>query len=93
MKVMQIMRLRNADHDGMRAGLETFEKLGAPGLEAMWLSVDSKTAVAFFELDDPTELHRYEVAYAPFFEHIEIHIVSDVATGVANMKAGFDLIP
>jgi hypothetical protein len=93
MKVMQILRLRNLDHDTMRTGLATFEKHGVPGLEALWMSADSKTAVLIVEIDDPTQLHPYETLYAPYMEHIETHIVSDVVAGVAHMKAGLDLIP
>jgi hypothetical protein len=93
MKVMAIFRLRNTDHGTIRAGLETFEKMGSPGMEALWMSADAKTAVGFYEIDEPSELHKYATLYAPYFEHIETHLVSDALAGVANMKEGLDLVP
>jgi hypothetical protein len=91
MKVMQIGRLRSSDHAEMREGLANFEKHGAPGMEALWLSADARTLVALYELDDPSELHKYQTLYAPYLESVETHLMSDAAAGTANMRAGLDL--
>ena len=90
-KVIQIMRLRNASHSHMREGVESFGKHGFPGLESLWISSDARTMVGVFEVGDVADLHKYSILYAPYIEAIETHIVSDAAAGVANMSAGLDL--
>jgi hypothetical protein len=91
MKVLQITRLRDSGHDQMREGLENFGKHGIPGVEAMWFSADARTVVVLYEINDPTDLHKYGTFYAPYIEHIETHLVTDATAGVANMQAGLDL--
>jgi hypothetical protein len=91
MKVIQIMRLRNASHAHMREGVESFGRHGFPGLESLWISSDARTMVGIFEVDDPSDLHKYSILYAPYLEGIETHIVSDAAAGVASMSAGLNL--
>jgi hypothetical protein len=93
MKVLAIGRLRNANHEEMRAGLALFEKQGVAGLETMWLSSDAKTIVALYEVDSPADLHKYGALYAPYFESMETHLVSDIPTGTAALSEGLSLAP
>jgi len=91
MKVIQIGRLRSTDHTEMREGLANFQKHGAPGMAAGWLSADARTYIMLYEVDDPSELHKYNTLYAPYIESVETHVVSDLAVGTANMGAGLEL--
>lgn len=92
MKVIVVQRLQNSDHAKMRAGLENFDKSGGPpGMEGLWLSADAKTIFAMLEVDDLNGVHTYMSLYAPYVEDIEVHVVTDAETGVANMKAALDL--
>ena len=93
MKVLAIIRLWNSSHAEIREGLESFKKHGAPGMEASWFSADGRTVVSIYEIDDPTDLHKYSTMYAPYIETTETHVVSDASAGVANMSAGLDLAP
>jgi hypothetical protein len=78
----------------MREGLQNFGKHGPiPGTEAIWFSADGRTLVTIFDIDDPSEMHKYGTLYAPYSEQVETHVVSDATTGVANMQAGLDLAP
>jgi hypothetical protein len=92
MKVIVVQRLQNSDHAKIRAGLENFEKSGGPpGMEGLWLSADAKTIFAMLEVDDLNGVHTYMSLYSPYVEDIEVHVVTDAATGVANMKAALDM--
>jgi hypothetical protein len=93
MKVLAIIRLRNASHAEMREGLESFKKHGTPGMEESWFSADGRTVVLISEVDDVADLHKYSSFYAPYIEATETHVVSNASAGVANMSAGLDLAP
>jgi hypothetical protein len=92
MKVIVVQRLQNSDHAKIRAGLENFEKNGGPaGMEGLWLSADAKTIFAIVDVDDLNDVHTYMSLYSPYVEDIEVHVVTDASTGVANMKAALDM--
>ena len=60
-------------------------------MEGLWLSADARTIFAIVEVDDLNEVHKYMSLYSPYVEEIEVHVVADAATGVANMKAALDM--
>jgi hypothetical protein len=94
MKVIEIARFRNTNHAQMRENLETFEKHGAPkGLEGLWMSADGRTVFAIYETDDPSDLQKYTVLYAPYLEQLELHLVTDASVAVPNMKEALGLVP
>jgi hypothetical protein len=94
MKVIVIARLRNTSHAQMREGVENFVKhgAGASGMETLWASADAKTVIALYEVDDVAELHKNATLYAPYFEHVETHLVTDSSVSVANTREALDLV-
>lgn len=92
MKMIIVQRLQNSDHAKIRAGLENFDKNGGPpGMESLWISTDAKTVFAVVDVDDLNEVQKYMSLYSPYVEDIEVHMVTDASTGVANMKAALDM--
>jgi hypothetical protein len=93
MKVVQIGRTRYTDHGQMRAAVENYEKHGAPrGLETLWMSVDGRTMVAIYEVDDLAEMQKFMYVYDPYFEQLEVHVVTDVSVGIPAMKEALDMV-
>jgi hypothetical protein len=95
MRFMSVMRLKNASHEEMRKGLETFLRVGGgSGLQSLLWSTDAKTVFIQWEGDDPAEMQKFNALYAPYFESGgEIHVVIDVAEAASNYQAGLDMAP